>query len=220
MIYSLLRKDLVSIDTKCEFCNRTLKSGKAYLLISDLGSYVFAGKHCAIKNSSNGEAVNKLPNLTRYTISPEDETDHAPIVIGGHGGRPLKSASDDYRKAVEYLILRQQLLRPYLPSISYSGFDEYYLSYQNNTIDEKAIRHIVNIENKAPTKLKLSTLQKCYNYIFWIDVAIDKIGEEHQGIPFLQGVRKHLVKNYSITNDQKDGVNKWLQHIESVALLK
>lgn len=208
MVYSLLRKDLIPIDTKCEFCSKTLKSGKGYLLISDLGSYVYAGKKCAMNNSSNGGTINKLPDLTRYTISPEDENVNPPLMPGGHGGRPANTPADEVRQASEYLILRQQSLKPYLPGISYSGFDKYYLSYQESTLDDKAVRHIINVEKKAPDKLKLKTLQKCYNYLFWIDVAIQRIGEDHKGTEFLQGVRDYMIKNYSITDIQKDGVNR------------
>jgi len=78
--------------------------------------------------------------------------------------------------------------------------------------------HINNIEAKAQVDLKLTTLQQCYNYLFWIDVAIEKL--DTNKTEFLKEIRKVLVKKRVITLSQKEGVNNWIKFIDGVPKLK
>jgi hypothetical protein len=66
--------------------------------------------------------------------------------------------------------------------------------------------------------LKLASLQRCYNYLFWIDVGINKLPSDK--IDFLRSVREDLVNSGRITEAQKKAVNRWLSNIDGVPQLK
>lgn len=102
--------------------------------------------------------------------------------------------------------------------ILYSALKGYYIKYKKEPLIDADICHIDNIEAKDPEKLRLSNLQKCYNYLFWIDVGIEKLPAGKA--KFLSDVRRSLVNSGKITQAQKVAVNKWLVNIPGVPQLK
>ena len=101
---------------------------------------------------------------------------------------------------------------------SYSVLKEYYEKLNSQGLSRSDIQHINNISAKAPDNLSPLTLQKIYNYLFWIDVGIEKLPSEKTA--FLVGVRKTIISKGRITEKQKTSINKWLEHINGVPQLK
>lgn len=214
MEYRLLHKDLSEKCEACFFCGRKLSSSKAYVLKHlKTGDTVLSGPECAKKNLAQGESLNNIPDLTKFTdvmLHREgDETDE----VRSAGAREVH----ERKLAIEYLILRQAKLCQTL-NCSYSTLKKYYDIYLDGELDDKAIEHINNIEKKSPFPLQLVTLQKCYNYLFWIDIAIAKIDEKD--IVFLKNIRNYLIKHHCLSENQIAGLNKWFVKINGLPELK
>ncbi|MNR54128.1 hypothetical protein D3C85_1742630 [compost metagenome] len=66
--------------------------------------------------------------------------------------------------------------------------------------------------------MKLDSLQKCYNYLFWIDVGIEKLDEDKR--QFLKSIRNIVRERKQLTKKQFEAMNKWLGNIDGVPQLK
>lgn len=214
MSFRALRRDLTEHTQKCDFCPRFLTSLKAYVLEDlDTGEIYYAGPKCAQDRIGADEKLSDFPDLTKFTESINEGGEHG--CGGGGGGRG--AGADDRRSAMEYLLLREQKL-PSVMRCSFGPLREYYLQSQRRPLTDDEISHIRNIEAKAPASLRLNTLQRCYNYLFWIDVGIVRLGPERA--EFLKSIRAVLLNKHEITAGQRDGINRWLQGIPGVPQLK
>lgn len=211
VLYKPICKDLIEHEQKCHFCAKNMTSLKAYKLKhKETSEIVFAGPLCTKRNIDQGIKLSVIPDLTKYT---------QPLGKKGGGAiteKPIIRAEEDKRKAMEYLELREQRFEKY-HSISYIVLKNYYNKSQNEELNKSEIRHILNIENKTDERYKLATLQRCYNYLFWIDVALNKLEKDND---FLEGIKTNIIKKFKITPKQKDGVNNWLKNIKGVPQIK
>ena len=214
MGYKIVKKDLINDIKKCNFCHKSLTAFKAYVL-EDLasGKIIFAGRKCAQDNISEGDSLEDCPDFTNFTTSTQTHDGG-----GGHGNFGKEDAVDNLtRQAIEYLMLREEILPKDL-NCSYQILTALYQKYKGGKLSAEDVKHINNIQAKAPKDLKLSHLKKIYNYLFWIDVAISKTPEEKA--KFLIDMRQYIIKNKKITEAQKRGINRWLKRIAGVPQLK
>lgn len=214
MSYVLLRKDLTETTRKCWFCSKSLTSLKAYVLRNCItGDEVYAGPKCTKKHIASEHDFSEIPDLTRFTVG--DEASGATKEGSKRGHSPTH---DSHKKwAMEYLILREEKLSEEL-KCSYSVLKKYLMKSREIGLTSEDVRHVNNIEAKAPEELRLENLQRCYNYLFWIDKALKALPEEKR--EFLQGVRTTLVKKKCIKPKQKEGTNKWLRNIPGLPQLR
>ncbi|MCP4488445.1 MAG: hypothetical protein GY820_14150 [Gammaproteobacteria bacterium] len=215
MKYKPLRRDLTEFTEKCHFCLRPLHSMKAFVFeIVETGETVYSGPVCAEKFVESKEILKELPDLTKFTLAMKEGGKRT---AGHEIVRGARRENSKRKKALEYLELREGKLAPDF-STSYKPMKAYYLKGKNSQLSDDEIQHILNIENKAPENLRLENLQRCYNYVFWIDIALAKIGEKAQD--FFPGVRSYLVNNFKITPKQKEGINNWLKNQKGIPQLK
>ena len=213
MNYVALMKDLTESTEKCCFCRKPLTSLKAYILQNKCTDrIVYAGPICASKKIGDPSLLSGIPDFTRHTQAAS-QSDRG----GAGGGAGGTFVVDTKRNAKEYLILREDKLAEEL-NCSYSVLKQYYEQSKMRELTNKELKHINNIEAKAPKNLKLSTLQKIYNYLFWINIAIEKLSPENR--QFLEGVRIDIMNKGRITKKQEAGVNKWLKNIAGVPQVK
>lgn len=213
MPFKPLRKDLTETSRRCDFCPKFLTSLKAYVLEDEeTGRTLYAGPVCA-KNNVGSYSLTGIPDLTKFTM-PNGDGENSGGGIGFSGGG---SVVDPRQKALEYLLLREEKLA-HVMNTSYSVLEKYYIKTKKEELTENEVRHINNIEAKAPEKLKLLNLQKCYNYLFWLNVGIEKLATEKAD--YLRSVRNNLINNLEISQNQKIGVNNWLVNISGVPQLK
>jgi hypothetical protein len=211
MPYQVIRRDLTETTRKCDFCPQYLTSLKAYVLKDlETGKLTYAGPTCAKKNAREG-STSGIPDLTKFTLSNNHREG------GSSGGRGGASDVDPEKNAIEYLVLRECKLVEEL-NCSYSVLKKYYGKYSSQGLSEPDIRHINNIAAKAPYSLSPAALQRIYNYLFWIDVAVKKLPAEKTN--FLAGVRKTIIEKGKISEQQTSSMNKWLENIDGVPQLK
>ncbi|MCI2260598.1 DUF3888 domain-containing protein [Xanthomonas indica] len=214
MLFKPLRRDLTESSRRCEFCPNLLTSLKAYVLEEEgTGRTVYAGPKCAAGNIASKYTLAGIPDLTKFTLSKNDGEGR----VGGNGASGISKAIDPSRHALEYLLLREGKLAKDM-NLSYPVLKEYYSKSLTESLTDAEILHVNRIEAKAPEKFKLANLQKCYNYLFWIDVAIERLPNDKAD--FLGAIRAALLKNGSISMGQKVAVNKWLAKIPGVPQLK
>ena len=214
MSFKPLRKDLTETTRRCDFCPKFLTSLKAYVLEEEgSGRIVYAGPTCAKNNIGANYTLVGIPDLTKFTL-PNGEGEGG---VGGAGGSSGSISADPNRQALEYLLLREEKLADEMHT-SYLALRNYYSKSKTESLTETEVRHINSIEAKAPEKFRLANLQKCYNYLFWIDVGIEKLPEAKT--EFLRNVRRSLLSNGEISQAQKVAVNKWLVNIPGVPQLK
>jgi hypothetical protein len=213
MYYKIVRRDLISEVRKCDLCPNKLTSFKAYVLQHDVtGEIKFAGPKCALKNISKGESLDDCPDFTNFTVNLQTHDG------GGHGNASSKDVVDDAKqRAIEYLMLREEILSEEF-KCTYHVLEMLYQKHKNEGLSPEDVKHINNIEAKAPQDLKLSHLKKIYNYLFWINVAISRTQENKAN--FLIDVRKSIIKFKKMTENQKKAINKWLERIDGVPQLK
>lgn len=212
MSYRPIRKDLTEIGEECFFCDTHLRSLKAYVLqdISS-GQLVVAGPVCAQRHISSDFTLKGLPDLTKFTSATGSREP------GGSGGSGGGSFEADRRKAIEYLQLREDKLCDEI-SCSWHVLKDYYQFYLAGELDDNAVNHINNIEKKAPNELRLSVLQKCYNYLFWIDVALSK--SDPNKSDFLKSIRRYVVEREPLSKKQFETLNTILGRLKGVPQLK
>ncbi len=211
MLYQVIRRDLTETTRRCDFCPQYLTSLKAYVLKNlETGELSYAGPTCAVNNAGAGSTLG-VPDLTKFTLATKDREGGGP---GGQGGATTENPE---KSAVEYLILRENKLVGEL-KCSYSILKEYYEKYKSQGLLDSDIRHVNNIASKAPENLSPAVLQRVYNYLFWIDVGIEKLPSDKKD--FLVGVRKTIVSKGEISERQKAAINKWLKNIDGVPQLK
>jgi len=214
MSFKPLRKDLTETTRRCDFCPKFLTSLKAYVLEEEVsGRIAYAGPTCAKNNIGANYTLVEIPDLTRFTLSSGEGEREA----GGAGGSGGSNSTDPNRQALEYLLLREEKLASEMPT-SYSVLKNYFIKSKTESLTEAEVRHINNIEAKAPEKFRLTNLQKCYNYLFWMNVGIERLPAEKT--EFLSNIRRSLVSHGEISLAQKVAVNKWLVNIPGVPLLK
>ncbi|EKO3524409.1 hypothetical protein SD340_004304 [Vibrio fluvialis] len=213
MSYRPIRKDLTEIGEDCFFCDTHLRSLKAYVLQNtETGQFVMAGPTCAQRNIADSFTLKGLPDLTKFTSATGQRES------GGSGGTGGGTSNDSARrKAIEYLQLREEKLSVEL-KCSWNVLNSYYQSFLNGALDDNAVIHINNIENKAPEELKLSVLQKCYNYLFWIDVALSKSDPDKSD--FLKSIRERVISRKPLSQKQFETLNIVLGRLKGVPQLK
>ncbi|TXD96277.1 hypothetical protein ES754_11650 [Psychrobacter frigidicola] len=217
MTYKVIRRDLTETTRKCDFCPRYLISLKAYVLENvETNELFYAGPKCA-KNNVGDNSLFGVPDLTKFTMATGNREDSS---IDGRGSTDINNRQRkaiEERKAIEYLMLRENKLVNEL-NCSYSVLREYYQKSKIQKLSESDIIHINNIAYKAPEHLTLSVLQKIYNYLFWIDVGIAKL--DSGKTDFLVNVRRTIVSKRKITEGQKLAINRWLENIDGVPQLR
>jgi len=214
MPFKPLRKDLTETTRRCDFCPKFLTSLKAYVLEEEgSGRIAYAGPTCAKNSIAANYTLVGIPDLTKFTL-PNGEGEGG---SGGTGGSSGSNSEDPNRKALEYLLLREEKLADAMHT-SYSVLKKYYIKSKTESLTEAEVRHVNNLEAKAPEKFRLVNLQRCYSYLFWINVGIEKLPAEKK--EFLSDVRRTLVSNGEISQAQKVAVNKWLVNIPGVPQLK
>lgn len=212
-MYQPLYRDLTEAAEKCHFCPNHLISLRAYVLRDvNSGAIVYAGPDCAKKNIAPDIRLQDLPDLTKYTDSANDK--HGG---GSGGGGGTIATHNDRKRAIEYLILREEKLGNVF-NTSYPQLKTYNDKRQISELTDNEIKHINNIEANAPHAMKLIQLQKCYNYYYWIDVGIQRLGPPSDG--YLKSIKAMLVKNHVIPPDKLKAINKWLKRINGVPQLK
>lgn len=217
MVFKPLRKDLTETTRRCDFCPKFLTSLKAYVLEEEeSGRIAYAGPTCAKANIGANYTLAGVPDLTKFTL-PNGDGEGGAGGTGGTGGSGGSASADPNRQALEYLLLREEKLAQEMQT-SYSVLKTYYDKSKTESLTDAEIRHINNIEAKAPERLRLANLQKCYNYLFWIDVGIERLPADKT--EFLGKIRRALVSNGEITQGQKIAVNKWLKNIPGVPQIK
>lgn len=214
MRYQVIRRDLTETTRKCDFCPQYLTSLKAYVLKDlETGKLSYAGPTCEKNNAGEG-STSGIPDLTKFTLSKKYRE------VGGSGGRGGRGGASEFNPekiAIEYLVLRECKLVEEL-NCSYLVLKKHYEKYSAEGLSESDVRHINNIAAKAPDNLSPASLQKIYNYLFWIDVAIEKLPAEKTN--FLVGVRKSIVAKGKISEKQTSSINKWLENVNGVPQLK
>ena len=209
--YKVIRRDLTETTRQCDFCPKYLTSLKVYVLRnSETGELSYAGPTCA-KNNAGNDSLSGVPDLTKFTSSTGDREG------GGTSGQGRNAVDNPEKKALEYLALREEKLVSEL-KCSYTVLKDYYKKSKTQKLSEPDIRHINNIASKAPENLTLASLQRIYNYLFWIDIAIEKLPKDKT--KFLTSVRKALTSKGKISDNQKRAINKWLENIDGVPQLK
>lgn len=207
MKYKALQRDLTESTEKCYFCGRPLRSLTAYILKeTNSDNMVYSGRKCAADNIDDPSSLSDIPDFTRYT-KVTSQSDGS----GGSGGTGGANVVNTKRNAMEYLILREDKLRE-IPNCSYHVLKKYYEKSRKQELSEDELEHINNIEAKAPGRIRRQTLHKIYNYLFWIDVAIEKLSPKER--QFLEGIRAYIIEKSRITKAQKVGVNNWLKNID------
>lgn len=219
MSYRPLKKDLTDGTEICHFCNRPLKSLKAYILLNEnTKEFVYSGPKCAENNINQTYNLQLTPDLTKYTLGINNKESSSNGTVTKLSTSKYSDAELNLRKVIEYLELRENKLSEDF-NTSYKVLNEYYKEYlEKRTLGLNQIRHILNIERKSPESLRLVNLQKCYNYFFWINTGIQKL--EDKADDFLIPIKNYLIKNLKITDRQKAGVNKWLENLEEIPQLK
>ena len=177
---------------------------------SETGELSYAGSTCA-KNNAGEDALSGIPDLTKFTMATGDREDGR---TGGQGGTAIDNPE---KRAIEYLILRESKLVDEL-NCSYKVLKEYYEKQKTQELSESDVSHINNIASKAPENLTPSALQRIYNYLFWLDVGIEKLPSNKT--EFLVSVRKTITSKGKITDKQKAAINNWLKNIDGVPQLK
>ena len=211
--YKVIRRDLTETTRKCDFCPKDLTSLKAYVLEDcETGMLSYAGPTCA-KNNAGEDALTGIPDLTKFTSATNEHKGGG----GGVGNKNGTHADNPQKRAIEYLTLREEKLVDEL-NCSYKILKNYYEKHKTQGLSETDISHINNIATKAPENLSLSTLQKIYSYLFWIDVGIEKLPKDKT--EFLRSIRQALVLKGKISDKQKSALNKWLENIQGVPQLK
>lgn len=218
MSYKPLRRDLTNGKEICFFCRKPLSSLKAYVLeCVDIKATVLSGKFCANKNIASVYSLKSIPDLTKYTSEMSNKEMGKRRKSGLRGSTTSMDEEHNMKRAIEYLELRECKLTESF-NTSYDILRNYYFTYKDGRkLEDDALRHILNIENKAPESLKLNNLHRCYNYYFWINVGIERLGADAD--KYLVSVRDYLIRNLEITEKQKVAVNKWLEHLEGVPQL-
>lgn len=219
MSYRPLKKDLTNGTQNCHFCGVAIRSLKAYILENiDSKEKVFSGPDCAKQNIHSDYKLGLIPDLTKYTLALSKKEGSSTNRAGDRTNLKSTDEEQNLRKAIEYLELRENKLAQFF-NTSFPKLKNYFNSYLiSGELKKDEIQHILNIEKNAPDTLKLINLQKCYNYFFWIDIGIGKLG----GVAdeFLIPIKNYLIKNLKISEKQKIGVNKWLKNIDGVPQLK
>ncbi len=219
MSYRPLKKDLTDGTRICHFCNKPLRSLKAFILENeDTNEIVYSGPKCAKDNINSVYNIKLIPDLTKFTLAINEKESVSSVNSTKRNKSSFSKEELDLRKAIEYLELRENKLISDFDT-SYNVLEKYYKFYlEEKKLNKSQIQHILNIENKSPKSFKLNNLQKCYNYIFWINNAILQLEEKADN--FLIPIKTYLTRNFKITEKQKKGVNKWLENLEGIPQLK
>ncbi|MBW3775630.1 hypothetical protein GL272_01510 [Aeromonas veronii] len=211
---NILKKDFVNEDTE-SYCGtgRILSSGTAYYMQDANGVIHYGGRHCAEMHGKNN--IKDVPDLTKSLVS----------LAGAGAGAGAGAANNDQKKslAIAYLLLREELLHDFNLNnrpLSYVTLNNYYRTYlQNGNLSDNDIKHILNIESystkKIDKKLSLKNLSTCHAYNFILDRICAYLikNNKEDGISFVTSLKKHLRKNCCLTQNQIDGLNRWIQYL-------
>ncbi|MGY2169795.1 hypothetical protein [Pseudomonas gingeri] len=219
MAYTLVRIDFYSGE-KCGVCPRPLTSGKARVLVDELGNEVFVGPVCAVREAANGKE--KVPDLTMAALDPEAE--------GGAGGAPRVGAPGaggntssqdtserDRVRAESYLLLRTEKLATY-PGMSYGKLKELQTRYRGAELTEDDIRYLINLMAKVQRErpeYSYRNLQAIYACDFWIERFL--INDKSD---FISDLKSYLNSKLALTTRQIEGLNKWFKHREGMISIK
>jgi hypothetical protein len=125
-----LRKDLTETTRRCDFCQNFLTSLKAYVLEEEgSGRIAYAGPTCAKNSIAANHTLVGIPDLTKFTLSNGERK-------GGSGGAGVSGGSnseDPNRKALEYLLLREEKLADVMHT-SYSVLNLYYIKSKTESL--------------------------------------------------------------------------------------
>ncbi len=213
----VLKKDFVNENEKSYCKGRRLSSGKAYYLQKNNGDIVYGGKQCAEEYSNTN--LSQIPDLTKSLIARHDGTTTAGGNTGINGTQNDMSKS----KAISYILLREEKLSKFKyvnKSLSYTILNEYYQNYKkNNDLLYGEIKHILNIEKKSAkntkNKMSLQNLSTCYAYQYILERTLDYLEQKNNqdGIKYIKGMIHGLQDYCSLTNNQINGLSKWLQFL-------
>ncbi|EHF4516253.1 hypothetical protein NOJ13_001401, partial [Campylobacter coli] len=197
---------------KKSFCqDRLLTSGKAYYLhYKDNNKFCgYAGKECAKQKCNND--LNAIPDFTKSLISNfKKETK---IIQGKKHTHRANLSKSDISMAIEYVVLRQSKMKKFKKA-NYFILNDYYKEYlKTNILSPNSIKHIINIEKKAPLRFKLENLLTCYAYEYKILLALKSIPSNKR--TYLSSILSNLRKYYTLTDRQINGVERWFKKIRN-----
>ncbi|MBK1972474.1 hypothetical protein JG677_00065 [Campylobacter sp. TTU-622] len=206
-----VKKDFIAFNKK-SFCqDRLLTSGKAYYLhYKDNNKFCgYAGKECVKQKCSND--LNIVPDFTKSLISNfKKETK---IIQGKKHIHRANLSKSDISMAIEYVILRQSKMKKFKKA-NYFILNDYYKEYlKTNTLSLNSIKHILNIEEKAPLKFKLDNLLTCYAYEYKILLALKNIPINKRA--YLISILSNLRQYYTLTDKQIEGLKEWFKRIKN-----
>ncbi|HEB9333213.1 TPA: hypothetical protein RZK42_001030 [Campylobacter coli] len=205
-----VKKDFV-VNAKSVCQDRPLTSGKAYYLYYKDGNRFCgcAGKECATQKCNND--LNTIPDFTKSLISNfKKETK---IIQDKKHIHETNLSKNDVSMAIEYVVLRQSKLKKF-EKANYFILNDYYKEYlKTNTLSPNSIKHIINIEKKAPLQFKLENLLTCYAYEYKILLALKSIPNNKR--TYLASILSNLRKYYTLTDGQINGVERWFKKIRN-----
>ena len=213
--FSPVRRDYV-FDEKCHACPRKLTSNVAIILRDVHGREFPFGPKCA-KDALGPEGqrlLRHVPDFTKAALGQEREG----TVDGGAGGagnsgvRDADETARQFRRAVTYLLLRQQKLA-HVPAAGYGPFSTYADTLeQTGTLPEDAVAHILNVERKnIGTKFGFDNLQAVYGYDRCIERTLASVKPEKQD--WLKDIHASLRNCLYLTEAQARGVGNWFERI-------
>lgn len=214
MPYYPVRKDF-AFDVRCHAnCGHKLRSNVATILRDENGKEYPFGKTCARKqlDAAGIEQLRRSPDFTK--AAPGQEREGGPRNPGDRtGGEARDDETVKFRRAVTYLLLRQDRLA-HVPGAHYDVLEQYHTAYlAERTFSEAAIRHITNIERKAASgKYGFDNLQAVYAFDQCIGRAIHEVPEDRRG--FLTDIQQYLRDNLYLTQGQVNGLDQWLRRID------
>ncbi|MBK2001086.1 MULTISPECIES: hypothetical protein [unclassified Campylobacter] len=206
-----VKKDFVAFNTKSVCQDRLLTSGKAYYLYYKDSNkfYGYAGKECARQKCNND--LNIIPDFTKSLISNfKKETK---IIQNSKHIYETNLNKNDISIAIEYVVLRQSKLKKF-EKANYFILNDYYKEYlKTNTLSLNSIKHVINIEKKAPLQFKLENLLTCYAYEYKILLALKSTPRNNRA--YLISILSNLRKYYTLTDRQINGVEEWFKKIRN-----
>lgn len=205
-------------DTKCKFCNRTLKTSVAFILMNEEGAEAPAGPKCATNHSSDPKE--KVPDFTKASFDmPIEEEGRS----GEGSGTNLHSSTNrtstpkkEGDKGVEYLRLRIEKLAGF-NGASFEKLEEIYTRYASSTSseltpqDKAYLKNLMTKMEREHSKYSHSNLQTCYAYAFWLEYFLTKEDSE-----FIRSIIADLKTKLQLTERQLAGANQWLKHQKGV----
>lgn len=202
--YRPVRRD-IAFWAICRKCNQPLRSHTAYFLQSEDEEEHTFGPKCArtVLDEAGISALKSVPDYTAAMSSPEDEEDDAvePPAPPRSGAAATRRGTDPKKKTVQYLLLRQRVLR-HIPQAGYRDFEIYARDYEEkDALSPRAERHIQNTMRKnAGGKYGMRSLLTVHAYDAALAYALST--PKLRDNDFLLSIRGYLHRRLRLTPRQ------------------